>query len=179
MARLAAFCLLATGLAPAWATTVSYDLANVGGSTWAYSYTVSNDTLGVDIEEFTVFFDVNLYANLSLVASPAGWDPIVIQPDGAIPDDGFYDALALSGGIMPGNSLSGFSVQFDFLGTGTPGDQLFDSVDPLSFASLDSGFTQAAAVIPLPAALWLFMSGLAGFSALGKKSKCVKALPRA
>jgi len=146
-------------IAPALATTVSYTVNNLGGTNWEYNYSVSNDTLTTDIEEFTVFFDVALYQNLALVAAPSGWDPLVIQPDLSLPDDGFYDALALSGGITPTNSLGGFRLSFDYLGTGTPGSQAFDIVDPVTFAMLDSGFTQAAAV-PVPAAGDLFLGGI-------------------
>lgn len=34
-----------------------------------------------------------------------------------------YDALATGAGIMPGASLSGFAVEFNWLGTGAPGTQ--------------------------------------------------------
>ena len=167
---LAAFGLFVVSVTPVRATTVTYDLTNLTGTTWAYTYNVTNDTLVSSIDEFTIFFDVNLYANLAVDSTPASWDPIVIQPDTAIPDDGFYDALALSTGIAPGDSLGGFSVQFDFLGAGIPGEQFFDVVDPTTFASLDSGLTQASAV-PLPAAIGLFASGLAFFSAFELKSR--------
>ena len=139
------------------ATTVSFDVTNISGNTWEYTYNVANDTLGIDIEEFTIFFDVALYENLSVTSTPAAWDPLVIQPDPGLPDDGFYDALALVVGIAPGDSLGGFGVQFDFLGSGIPGVQTFDIVDTSTFATLDSGLTQ---VVPIPAALWLFGSGL-------------------
>lgn len=165
----------ALGLAmtlPVWATTVTYDLANISGNTWEYTYSVSNDTLAQDIEEFTIFFDLALYENLVATATPAGWDPLVIQPDPGLPDDGFYDALALTvaAGIAPGGALSGFGVQFDFLGVGTPGAQPFDIVDPLTFNTLDSGTTQLASV-PVPAALWLFGSGLLGLVGAGTNNR--------
>lgn len=141
------------------ATSITYDLVNIGGNTWEYTYNISNDTLLGGIEEFTVFFDYTLYVNLSITTIPADWDPIAIQPDPGLPDDGFYDALALVTGIAPGGSLGGFGVQFDYLGVGTPGDQSFDIIDSNTFATLDSGTTQLAAV-PIPAAIWLFGTGL-------------------
>lgn len=150
------------------ATTVSFDVTNISGNTWEYTYTVANDTLGFDIEEFTIFFDVGLYENLVATATPADWDPLVIQPDLGLPDDGFYDALALVIGIAPGNSLSGFGVQFDFLGAGMPGSQLFQIVDPNTFDVLDEGFTT---LVPLPGALWLFGSGLVGLVGVGSYRK--------
>jgi len=154
--------LMATQIA--FATTITYDVNNISGTTWTYDFEVFNDSLSSGLEEFTVFFEVNAYQNLSVVATPSGWDPLAIQPDPTLPDDGFFDALALTaGGLVPGDSLGGFIVQFDFLGIGTPGSQAFDVVDPVTFATLDSGFTQAA-VVPVPAAVWLFGSGLVMFS---------------
>ena len=160
----AAITLLFANVFLAHATTVFYNVSNISGNTWEYSYTISNDMLTVDIEEFTIFFDVGLYENLVAASPPAGWDPLVIEPDPFIPDDGFYDALALSVGIAPDDSLGGFNVQFDYLGAGVPGDQFFDIVDPVTFMSLDSGFTQ---VVPVPAAIWLFGSGLVGILGVG------------
>jgi len=145
---------------PVSATTINYGVNNIAGNTWEYTYAVSNDTLSVAIEEFTIFFDVGLYENLVAPSAPVDWDPLVIQPDPGLPDNGFYDALELTAvGIAPGNSVAGFSVQFDFLGAGTPGDQSFDIVNPITFGVIDSGVTRVSAV-PLPAALWLFGSGI-------------------
>jgi hypothetical protein len=146
------------------ATTVTYDVTNIAGNTWEYTYTVNNDTLSVDIEEFTIWFDVDLYENLAVGTTPADWDPLVVEPDPAVPpngDDGFYDALALVSGIAPDGSLGGFSVQFDYLGSGSPGNQFFEIINPNSFATIDDGYTQIA-LVPIPAAFWLFASGFAG-----------------
>lgn len=155
-----------SGIRSANATTIFFDVTNIAGNTWEYSYTVENDTLTVDIEEFTVFFDVGL--NLDLASAPTGWAPIAIQPDPSLPDDGFYDALALGAGIAPGDSLGGFSVQFDFLGQGTPGAQPFEIVDPFTFDILDAGTTQLMASVPEPQTLWLMALGLVVLVALRK-----------
>ena len=152
------------------ATSISYDVQSLGGAVWEYTYTVANDTLASDIEEFTIWFDLGLYENLVATATPADWDPLVIQPDPGIPDDGFYDALALVAGIAPGDSLGGFSVSFDYLGGGTPGAQLFEVIDPATFDLLDEGTTARAAAgpgpggpaIPEPATGLLLGMGLAG-----------------
>lgn len=140
------------------ATTVFFDVTNINGNTWEYTYNITNDTLRFDIEEFTIFFDPRFYENLNVTSTPINWDSLVIQPDLNIPDDGFYDAQALVAGISPEASFNGFGVQFDYLGTGAPSQQLFNIVDPNTFALLDFGMTQAV-VVPLPAAMWLFGSG--------------------
>ena len=161
-------CLLLVSFQSA-ATTITYDVTNIAGSTWEYSYTVNNDTLGFDIEEFTVYFDVGVYENLTLITpTPATWDPLVIEPDNFLSNDGYYDALALSAGIAPGNSLGIFSVRFDYLGGGTPGSQYFEIVDSFTFDLLDSGQTSP---VPVPAAVWLFGSGLIGLIGVARRKK--------
>ena len=160
--------LLCIGLQPAGATTIHYDVANISANTWEYSYTVNNDTLGFDIEEFTVYFESGLYQNLVItdVSAVPGWDPLTVEPNNFLNNHGFYDALATSGGLAPGNGIGGFTVRFEFLGTGMPGSQLFEVVDPLGFAVLDSGQTS---LVPLPAAIWLLGSGIIGLAAFARR----------
>ena len=150
------------------ATVIEYEATSLGGNTWEYVYTVENDSLAVDIENFAVFFDLGLYENLAVGSStPADWDPLVLQPDPLLPDDGLYDALALVVGIAPGDSLGGFAVQFDFLGSSAPGDQFFEVFD-VNFNVLDSGFTEEAETdttdpsVPSPGTLLLIALGLLG-----------------
>jgi hypothetical protein len=159
-------CLFLTSLQPVAATSISYDVSNIGSNIWEYNYTVSNDTLGFNIDEFTVYFDFGLYENLSANPAPASWNPIVVGPGNFLNNDGYYDALALATGITPGSSLGGFSVRFNYLGAGTPGSQRFEIVDPVTFNVLDSGQTSP---VPVPAAVWLFCSGLVGLIAVSKR----------
>lgn len=150
------------------ATTVSYSVASLGGDTWEYSYRVANDSLGSNIEQFSIFFDGGLFNNLQSPQAPATWDPIIIQPDPGLPDSGFYDALDSVIGIAPGETLAGFTVRFDYFGTGVPGSQFFQVFDPTSFSVLDSGMTT---VVPLPAAVWLLGTGILSLFLFGRRSK--------
>lgn len=149
----------------AQAATVTYSTTYISANTWEYTYTVANNTLGANLEEFTIFFDVARYENLAVTGSPVAWDSLVVQPDPFLPDNGFLDSLALVAGIAPGASLSGFAVSFDYLGSGPPGPQPFDIVDPATFATLESGMTT---VVPLPAAIWLLLAGLAALGVSGR-----------
>src|SRR5262249_23476464 len=78
------------------------------------------------------------------------WSELVAQPDPPIHADGFYDALSTTGGIPAGNHVAGFAVTFDWLGTGLPGAQRFDIVDPANFAVRFSATT-----IPEPSTILL------------------------
>ncbi len=143
------------------AASLSFTTTPVDNNTWEIDYTAGNDTLGVPLEEFVILFEPGLYTNLVATATPLNWDPLTIQPDPFTPDNGFYDALALADGIAPGASLGGFTVQFDFLGSGKPGAQPFQVIDPFTFDILEQGVTSPQTV-PLPPALWLFAGGLSG-----------------
>ncbi len=148
--------------APSEATLITYEVAAVAGNTFEYRYVVDNDTLSVDIEEFSVYFDLDLFENLRTPTAPTDWDPLVVQPDILLGDDGFFDVLALASGIAPGGSLGVFTIWADFLGAGTPGRQPFEILDPVTFAVLDSGFTvPAGSPVPEPTTVWLVGLGLA------------------
>ena len=65
--------LIAFSVSSVWATTITYEVNNIAGNTWEYIYTVSNDTLGIAIEEFTILFDVGDYGNLVVTTTPVDW----------------------------------------------------------------------------------------------------------
>ncbi|HEB90924.1 MAG TPA: hypothetical protein ENI85_15225 [Deltaproteobacteria bacterium] len=148
------------GASPSQATTIFYSVSPIGGSTFEYAYLVENDSLAVSLEEFTLFFDRALFENLQAVNVPAGWDPLVAQPDPLLAEDGFLDVLALglADAIDPGGLLGGFSIRFDWLGSGSPGAQAFEIRDALTFDLLDVGVTVP---IPEPGPALLMLLGLA------------------
>jgi len=140
---------------------ILYQTSELGAGRWQYTYDVTNISLTSPIEEFTIWFDFNLYKNLAVETptTPAGWDQIVWQPYPEPPfqDDGGYDAKALVAGIAEGQTLGDFAVSFDWLGEGQPGSQPYDIIDPQTFEIIDSGQT-----IPEPATLLLLGLGTLG-----------------
>ena len=153
--------LVFTVVNPSIATTINYEITNILGNRWQYNYSVYNDSLTSDIEEFLIFFDHNAFDNLAVVDSPLNWDPLVVQPDSSLPDDGYFDILALSSGIAPGTSLSGFLIDFDYLYSGTPGSQYFEVRDSTSFDLLETGNTVlVSGNVPEPNTMFLAIIGI-------------------
>jgi hypothetical protein len=136
--------LAAVTLGSAAHSQVAYTATDISGNTWQYSYTLTNGLVPGNIGELTVFFSVGLYSNLASPASPGNWSPIVVQPDASLPQDGFYDVQALDAGLAPGQSVSEFTVDFTWLGTGTPGSQLFNIVNPVDYSTQYAGNTTLA-----------------------------------
>ncbi|MGK5045807.1 hypothetical protein ACQ4WP_07900 [Janthinobacterium sp. GB4P2] len=167
--------LLLCAMSAAHSSSIGYTATSLGGTQWRYDYTVSNTTLAIPIEEFTLFFSVGQYANLHNVSTAPGWDVLLVQPDVAIPASGYLDALALAGGIVPGATATGFSVTFDYLGAGSPGAQLFSILDPVSFIELETGITQPAAVA-LPSTPWLLLAGVLAIACLRRRQLATAAL---
>lgn len=161
---------------PAQAAAVSFALTSLGGQDWQYSYTVTNDGTPASIDEVSIYFDASLYSNLQITSSPLQWDSLALQPDMALPSAGLVDLLALAAGLAPGDTVTGLSVSFTFLGSGTPGAQDYDIVDPITFAVIESGATAAVVdppppdgTVPEPGAASLSLLALMGLVAMGRK----------
>jgi hypothetical protein len=156
--------ILCSLISPAYATSVQYNLVALGGDDYRYVYSITNNGSlgsGVPIQLFDVDFDPTQYLESSLtITTPSplssNWDQIFLASSPGV--SAAYDALALAGGIADGATVAGFSVDFKWIGTGTPGVQPYEIYDPNTFALLEQGVT--ASPVPVPAALWLFGSGL-------------------
>jgi hypothetical protein len=137
---------------------IIYETNELGSGRWQYTYDVTNISLTVPIEEFTIWFDFGLYKNLAIQTPdpPASnWSEIVIQPEPVLQDDGAYDAKALGLGIGIGQVVTGFAVSFDWLGDAVmPGAQFYEIIDPDTYETIDSGRT-----IPEPATILLLGLG--------------------
>jgi hypothetical protein len=152
-------------------TELSSDAA-AGTSTWQYNYTITNTTpagAGLPaIDEFTIYYALGTFENMSVVSSPSNWSSLVAQPDPILASDGFFDAEANDAGLAAGATVTSFSVDFTFLGQGTPGSQLFNIVDfndPSTYADpLQVGFTRLAT--PVTSAPEIDASSAAGATTL-------------
>jgi hypothetical protein len=152
------------------ATSITYDVSNLSGNTWQYDFTITNDSPGVPIPEFTLFFDFATFSDLTAVSEPAEYvGPAVIQPvlptDPIFPvaQDGFFDYLATDAGLTPNSMLTGFTVNVDFAGVGTPGGPTFQTLDA-AFNTLDSGTAAPNATVSVsePGPLALISFGFVG-----------------
>jgi hypothetical protein len=181
MQRAAVAALLAV-TANAYATIIEYDVLDLGGSNYRSTYTVINDGSlgpGVPITLFDIEFDPSLYLESSLtITTPAAlqaqWDELIFPSVPGLP--AVYDVFALGGGVAHGASVSGFSIEFQWLGSGLPGSQLFQiyDVDPVTGATtlLETGLTRARAIpMPEPQTSWLLMLGAVGIlGAAGRRA---------
>lgn len=165
------FILIFLMFKPAEASVIQYQLTPLGGDHYRYDYTVNNDgSVGPDvkIEGFSIQFDQNLYAeeSLSILSpEPLAWLGFILSSGLLVP--AAYDTSALLNeyGVAPGDSLSGFAVEFNWLGAGLPGAQAFEIYDPNSLDVISSGLTT---LVPLPGALYLFLPSLTLVWSMGR-----------
>jgi hypothetical protein len=160
------FCAAVLGAASlcSHAALVSTHYTHDSGDRWSVDLTVTNDNaMPAQISWFTVYFSEALFSDLSLVAAPATWDPLVIQPDTGIPASGFLDALVFDAAdaLALGQSQSGFTLSFNYLGADAPGALFYEILDDSMNVLADgqSVVTTGPQAVPEPGSLAL--AGLA------------------
>lgn len=138
------------------ATKIFYEVNNLTGTQWEYTYTMSGVTFDMDFG-FTIYFAPDLYENLVASSVHPDWDILIIQPDKGLPGDGFYDALAR----IDGASLADpFRVTFDWLGIPgmVPESQPFEIYDNGPPWNIIGGADTEA--VPVPTTIILLGAGL-------------------
>lgn len=140
-------------------TEIVYTVENLSGNHWSYTYQVQNISLSEGIEEFTIWFDLGKYQNLTIQSSGVSseWVESIWQPAPLLLDDGGYDARTMASMIPIGQSSTGFAVSFVWEGSGIPGSQYYEIVNPDNTSQiLDSGFT---IILPEPGSIVLLLGG--------------------
>jgi len=112
--------IVAFNASEAQAIAIQYDTL-VTDTGWRYTYTVSDFVFGAN-QVLYIDFDSTLYSDLqdTSPSDNAGWSTLIF-PTSDLPTGSFV-ALSPDPGASPAEP---FTVEFTWLGTGTPGAQLF------------------------------------------------------
>ena len=132
---------------------IDYELSALAApGRYEYRYTLSNVSLATPLAWFSIDFDTALYAESSLLVTTTGlgdWSQQILGSVLANPAQ--FDAYNGQGsGLNIGETLGGFTVDFTWLGAGTPGSQAFTVYDPANLNILDSGATTLVGAPPPP-----------------------------
>jgi hypothetical protein len=163
MSRLLIVGLLASA-SVSHASVINYSLTSLGGISYRYDYTVTNDgSITPTIALFDISFDPALYDESSLtnLSTTPGWDIFILGSGIGIP--AAFDASTVGPGIGVSESLGGFAVSFNWLGGGTPGIQEFQIYDGSTFDLLGEGVSVLASsstAVPEPGTFALLGLGL-------------------
>jgi hypothetical protein len=155
------FLLIGLGAASAQAATINYSLNALGGNRYSYDYILTSSPM-MEIEAFTIYFPFDEYANLAPGNLPPGWLAFLMQPDPAAYMSGYFSAESMNGPIPAGVPTGGFSIEFDWLGTGLPGPQGYEVSDSIPWGNVWIGGTVQ---VPEPGtlALSLLLLGVVGY----------------
>jgi hypothetical protein len=133
------------------AVGISSKITSLGSNTYRIEYTVINDgSLGVNIpiKLFDIGFDKAKYLETSLkvvTSTPLNtqWTETILAS--VFGDSAAYSSFASTTGILPGQRASGFAVEFEWIGVGTPNVNIqpFQVYDSNTFAQLTQGATKA------------------------------------
>jgi len=172
------FIILLSMVIPAGAAQISYTLSELGGGSWEYSYTITNNNINSGLYWFDIYFpelsgtESFNYSSITETANPdpTNWSALVFEPS-ALDLGGIYDVLALNTPLALNSSLGGFNVSFTYAGNAASGAQYFEIYD-LDLNVLETGYTAAgASPVPEPGTMMLMGSGMLGLIGLRRKMR--------
>lgn len=139
---------------------IQYDVANLGGNKYSYTYSLSGLAFQA-YQELDIRFDPALYSTLSNASVGNGFQGLILQPNNPPGAAGIYSAFTTTAIASPAGI---FSVDFLYLGAGQPGPQeyyinLYD-MDGYRVATTTSGWTTPNSAVPEPSSFWLAAGGL-------------------
>lgn len=150
----------------AFIVDIQTEVTNIGEGRWEYTYEIENSASSTEnVEWLTIWFDYEDYSNFEITTVNSGlWNEAIIQPEPLTLSGAGYDLDGTSSPLAPGQTVTGFSIAFDYNGEGIPGlAQEFEIINPQTWETLYTGTT-----VPEPATLVLLSGGLAAI-ALRKK----------
>ncbi len=167
-----ALLLIVPTMSRAGAVTVIAVTTALGGGNYHFDYSLTNDGAAGGLNELWMFFNSDDapgadFAPLA-ISEPLGWTHA--DPGAVIPPEIGHQAWSidwvltnpLDPGVLEGESLSGFGVDFHWSGQGEPGPQFFEA-----FAYTPH---EGTTVTPEPASMGLVAVGLGLLALVGVRS---------
>ncbi|MHC6647387.1 hypothetical protein ACYTPF_12510 [Alteromonas sp. HB246098] len=131
------------------AALIEHSLKKIDSSSYEVEFAIFN-TSSAPVKAFTLYFDYDFFAGISITSTPADWDSFAVQPDQilGVNEPGFADFYSSTVAIGPNNYLKGVLITFDWNGMGEIASApfYFETYDPSTFAVLSSGYSTLKSV---------------------------------
>jgi len=133
---------------------IDYELVSLGGQHYKYSYKITNQPSSsgtAAVKLIDIIFDKTLYNETTLSITTTGvltttWTEQLFFSIAGV--DPIYE-ISSTTGLADNTSISGFSIEFDWLGAGIPAEQLFEIRDLNTFTRIEQGKTQTNQAPPV------------------------------
>ncbi|MBF0329920.1 MAG: PEP-CTERM sorting domain-containing protein [Nitrospirae bacterium] len=156
--------LLVCGIGTASAISITSDVQRLGSENsnlFHYTYSVYNNSVE-SIYSFKIDFNSSIYRLISSPEAPLDWNTRIGQykTNSGNPIPGYYQAYTIGAGILPGQTLSGFSVNVSLT---QPSTSILTSphsfIASTSSGNSISGSVSSSVVAPEPSTLTLMSAG--------------------